>query len=124
MHSEKLEPEIYASPGERLTQNQSDAIKISVGKATQADPPNDLSEVNLNALLRGVASPSLNEIDRVIHDLENVREILCKEGERDRPRDHRLRQPEPRVDECDEGDLQSAPNEWKDALRAHYTANS
>ena len=54
-------------------------FKIFIGEATLI---NDLSEGTLNALLRGVASPSLNEIDRLIHDLENVREILCKEGER------------------------------------------
>jgi len=82
MHSEKLEPEIYASPDERPPQNQSDAIQDFHGRGDAADPPNDLFDGNLNALLRGVASPSLNEIDRLIHDLENVREILCREGER------------------------------------------
>ena len=82
MHSEKLEPEIYASPDERPTQNQSDAIQDFHRRGDAADPPNDLSEGNLNALLGRVASPSLNEIDRVIHDLESVREILCNEGER------------------------------------------
>jgi hypothetical protein len=82
MHSEKLEPEVYASPDERPTQNQSESIQDFYRRGDAADPPIDLSEGNLKALLRRVASPSLNEIDRVIHDLENVREILCNEGER------------------------------------------
>ena len=82
MHSEKLEPEVYASPDERPTQNQSDAIQGFHRQGDAADPPHDSSEANLDALLDGIASPSLNEIDRIIHDLENVREILCKEGER------------------------------------------
>ena len=82
MHSEKLEPEVYASPDEWRTQNQSDAIQGFHRQGDEADPPNDLSEGNLNALLRRVASPSLNEIDHVIHDLESVREILRKEGVR------------------------------------------
>jgi hypothetical protein len=47
-----------------------------------ADPPNESCGGILNALLDRVASPSLNEIERVIHDLESVREILCTEGER------------------------------------------
>ena len=81
MYSEKLEPEVYISPDERPTQNQSDAIQ-GFHRHDAADPPNDLSEGNLNALLGHVVSPSLNEIDRVIHDLERVRETLCKEGER------------------------------------------
>ena len=82
MHSEKLEPEVYASPDERPTQNQIDDFQGVHRQGDATDPPNDLSEGNLNALLHRVASPSLNEIDRVIHDLESVREILCKEGER------------------------------------------
>jgi len=82
MHSEKLEPELYASPSEWPTQNQSDAIQGFHRQGDKADPPNDLSEGNLSALLRRVASPSLNEVDSVIHDLESAREILRKEGER------------------------------------------
>ena len=82
MHSEKLEPEVYASPDERPTQNQSDAIQGFHRQGDATDPPNDPSEEDLNALLRHVASPSLNEIDRVMHDLESVRELLRKEGER------------------------------------------
>ena len=82
MHSEKLEPEVYTSPDEQPTQNQSNAIQAFHWQSDENDPSNDLSERNLNALLGRVVSPSLNEIDRVIHDLERVRETLCKEGER------------------------------------------
>jgi len=82
MHSEKLEPEAYASPDERPTQNQSDGIQYFRLQGDAADPPNESCEGILNALLDRVANASLNEIDRVIHDLASVREILCTEGER------------------------------------------
>jgi len=58
------------------------AFNISVCKAMSADPPNESCEGILNALLDRVASASLNEIDRVMHDLESMCEILRKEAER------------------------------------------
>lgn len=37
---------------------------------------------NLNALIRRVSGASMEEIDRVIGELQSVREMLAKEGER------------------------------------------
>jgi len=51
-------------------------------------PRNDADQVaepvadNLNALIRRVSGASMDEIDRVIAELQSVREMLNKEGER------------------------------------------
>jgi ribosomal protein L18E len=47
----------------------------------QRDETDPASE-NLDALIRRVASASMEEIDRVIRELERVREMLRNEGER------------------------------------------
>ena len=48
----------------------------------EADPPNDPAPEDLNALIRRVASASIEEIDRVILELQSVRDTLRSEGER------------------------------------------
>jgi len=45
---------------------------------TAADPAAE----NLNALIRRVAGASMEEIDRVILELQGIRDMLCSEGER------------------------------------------
>jgi hypothetical protein len=42
----------------------------------------DATAENLNALIRRVAGVSMDEIDRVIHELQGVRALLRSEGER------------------------------------------
>ena len=46
--------------------------------AEGADPVNE----NLNALIRRVSGASMEEIDRVILELQSVRDMLRQEGER------------------------------------------
>jgi hypothetical protein len=48
----------------------------------EADPPNDPAPEDLNALIRRVAGASIEEIDRVILELQSVRDTLRSEGER------------------------------------------
>ncbi|MGB8429216.1 MAG: hypothetical protein WCE72_05285 [Pseudolabrys sp.] len=49
---------------------------------SDADPANDPAAENLNKLIRRVASASIEEIDRVILELQSVRDTLRSEGER------------------------------------------
>ena len=46
------------------------------------EPANDPVSENLNALIRRVCSGSMEEIDRVILELQSVRDMLRNEGER------------------------------------------
>ena len=49
---------------------------------SDADPANDPAAENLNELIRRVARASIEEIDRVILELQSVRDTLRSEGER------------------------------------------
>lgn len=49
---------------------------------TEADAPTEPVADNLNALIRRVSGASTDEIDRVIAELQAVREMLRNEGER------------------------------------------
>src|SRR5665811_509266 len=49
---------------------------------SEVDAANDPAAENLNALIRRVVGDSMEEIDRVIRELESVREMLRNEGER------------------------------------------
>ena len=49
---------------------------------SDADPANDPAAENLNKSIRRVASVSIEEIDRVILELQSVRDTLRSEGER------------------------------------------
>ena len=46
------------------------------------ETPQDSAADNLNSLIRRVSGASMEEIDRVILELQSVREMLRKEGER------------------------------------------
>ena len=48
----------------------------------EAEPATDPVADNLNALIRRVSGASMEEIDRVILELQSVRDMLRKEGER------------------------------------------
>ena len=52
------------------------------GQRSEVNAPNDPAAENLNALIRRVAGDLMEEIDRVIRELESVREMLRNEGER------------------------------------------
>ena len=61
----------------------------------EVDAVPDPAAENLNALIRRVAGASMEEIDRVILELQGVRDMLRSEGERVEPRTFRVCQPEP-----------------------------
>jgi len=52
------------------------------GQRSEGDAAADPAAENLNALIRRVAGASMEEIDRVIRELESVRDMLRSEGER------------------------------------------
>jgi hypothetical protein len=76
-------PEDYAPPDRRPPEKPSDAEIIALlhRQRDDIDPGNSATE-NLSALIRRVSSQSMEEIDRVIRELENVRDMLRNEGER------------------------------------------
>ena len=76
-------PEQYAPPDRRPPEEPSDAGRIAFlhRQRDEIDPANSATE-NLNVLIRQVSGASLEEIDRVIRELENVRDMLRNEGER------------------------------------------
>ena len=76
-------PEDYAPPDRRPPEKPSDAEIIALlhRQRDNIDPANSATE-NLSALIRRVSSQSMEEIDRVIRELENVRDMLRNEGER------------------------------------------
>jgi len=49
---------------------------------SELDATSELASENLNEVVRRVNSASVDEINRVIRTLENVRDMLSKEGER------------------------------------------
>ncbi len=49
---------------------------------SEAGPADDVSADNLNALIQRVAGASMDEIDRVVLELQSVRDMLRIEGER------------------------------------------
>ena len=78
-------PERYAPVDRRPTENRRDVEQIGLlrqqqGQAVPANAPT--AENQLNALVQRVAGNSMEEIDRVIRALENVRDMMRKEGER------------------------------------------
>jgi len=49
---------------------------------SEAEPEGDLAAETMNTLIRRVAGASMEEIDRVILELQSVREMLRNEGDR------------------------------------------
>jgi hypothetical protein len=77
-------PEAYAPPSHRAPQESSGDARVAVLRAQTAESSqsNETAHGNLDALIRRVAVTSMDEIDNVIHELEKMREMLRKEGER------------------------------------------
>ena len=97
---EKFGPEKYA-PAPRAPEKLSDvdqaATNASEGEirdfirrdvaflrrqSNELEPGGDTAADNLNALIRRVSGASMEEIDRVILELQGVRDMLRNEGER------------------------------------------
>jgi len=97
---EKTGPEIYApnrSVPEKLGEVDQAAATAFEGEIrefvrrdvatlrrqrSEGDAAADSAAENLNALIRRVAGASMEEIDRVIHELQGIRDMLRSEGER------------------------------------------
>jgi hypothetical protein len=99
--AEKSGPEKFAPPDRRrpeklsnVDQSAANAVEGEIrefvrrdvsflqGQRSEVNAPNDPAAENLNALIRRAAGDSMEEIDRVIRELESVRDKLRNEGER------------------------------------------
>ena len=80
--TDKLGPEAYAPPDRRPREKLSEADPIPLRRRRDdIDPANSASE-NLNVLIRRVSGASMEEIDRLLFELQGLRETLCTKGER------------------------------------------
>lgn len=100
MVPEKTGPEVYApnrKPPERSESEQAavtafegeirefvrrDVAQLRRQRNDLEQPASEPVTENLNALIRRVSGASMDEIDRVIFELQGVREMLRSEGER------------------------------------------
>jgi hypothetical protein len=100
MVPEKTGPEVYApnrKPSERTESEQAavtafegeirefvrrDVAQLRRQRNDLEQPASEPVTENLNALIRRVSGASMDEIDRVILELQGVREMLRSEGER------------------------------------------
>jgi hypothetical protein len=99
--AEKSGPEKFAPRNRRPPEKQSDVDQAAANavegeirefvrrdasflhrQRSEVDAANDPAAETLNALIRRVAGDSMEEIDRVIRELESVRDMLRNEGER------------------------------------------
>ena len=73
--------EMYAPPLRRLPEREN--VKLQPhDQPVEASPAIDPPVAELDALVRLIASDSMQEIDRVIHALEHIRETMRTEGDR------------------------------------------
>ena len=95
---EQSGPEQYAPPDQRPSKKRNDIDRVvnafednvreSLRHSTHQqrserdDPANDPPAENVNAVIRSVAGASIEEIDRVILELQKVRNVLLNEGKR------------------------------------------
>ena len=75
--AEKPGPEKFAPPERRAP-----GVTVMRQQRSGADPANGPATDDLNAAIQRVAGDSLDEIDRVIRALENVRDMMRNEGDR------------------------------------------
>ncbi len=99
--AEKSGPEKYAPPDRRPPEKLSEVdqavanavegeirgfvrrdVSFLHGQRSEVDEVNDTGIENLNTLIQRVAGASMDEIDRLIRELEGVRGMLRSEGER------------------------------------------
>ena len=93
-------PELYAPPDRRAREKlddveraAADAFEGEIGELVRRDlsrlqqlseagPATGPTAESLDALIRRIGGASIEEIDRVILELQQVRNLLCNEGER------------------------------------------
>ena len=79
--AEKLSLETYAPLEQRPLAKLGDIERVGHRQRSE-DAANDPTAENLNEVVRRVAGASMDEIDRVIRTLENVRDMIRSDGER------------------------------------------
>jgi hypothetical protein len=72
--------EMYAPPLRRLPERQN--VELLPDQPVEAGQPIDPALGELNALVRLIANDSMQEIDGVIHALEQIRQVMRDEGDR------------------------------------------
>ncbi|HYC17275.1 MAG TPA: hypothetical protein VEC94_08715 [Pseudolabrys sp.] len=84
LDSNKSGPEVFAPQNRRVSEKPSDAGHVAFlrRQRNEAELVDDPIMERPNELVRRVAGASIEEIDRVIRELESVREMLRIEGER------------------------------------------
>ena len=75
-------PEKYAPPDRRTSEKSSEAVAYLHRQRNELDTTSATATENLNETVRRVTTTSVDEINRVIRTLENVRDMLTKEGDR------------------------------------------
>jgi uncharacterized protein YoxC len=75
-------PEKYAPPDRRTTEKASEAVAYLHRQRSELDTTSAAATENLNEVVRRVTTTSVDEINRVIRTLENVRDMMTKEGDR------------------------------------------
>jgi chromosome segregation ATPase len=77
-------PEVYAPPERRTAEQPGNADRVAAlrSQVAEAAQSNHRSAETLDALMRRIAGASIDEIDAVMRELENVREMLRSEGAR------------------------------------------
>jgi hypothetical protein len=84
LEANRSSPELFAPPNRRAPEKPSDTGYIASlrRQRNEAEAANDSVAEQQNELVRQVSGTSIEEIDRVIRELEGVREMLRTEGER------------------------------------------
>jgi len=77
----KSGPEQYAPPDRRVAKVRANIDEAMVRDYNQADTTSDATN-ELNKRIQVAAGASMDEIDRVIRELEGVRDLLRKEADR------------------------------------------
>ena len=84
--SENFALERSTPPHRRLPEDRDDgvenAVKLLAKQRPEALAESALATENLNVMIRNAAIDSMEEIDRVIRELESVRDMLLNEGAR------------------------------------------
>ena len=77
-------PEVYAPPDRRAPGEPVNGARVAVLRPQAPDriQSNEGPAAHLDALIRRIAGNSMDEIDTVIRELENIRALLRNEGER------------------------------------------
>ncbi|HEY1474327.1 MAG TPA: hypothetical protein VGF53_09620 [Pseudolabrys sp.] len=82
--AEQPGPEIFAPPERRPSEKRGNVERVAFlhQQRSETDPANGPAVGDLNAVVMRVAGDSMEEIDRVIRALEDVRDMMRNEGER------------------------------------------